>query len=190
MLTDKELKQLFKIFKIKCRGIYLKDELKPVETEEGFYIYNLDSKTKPVMSTSLGTHWTCSVGNDKQAMYFDSYGVVPPNEISYFLKLKYDKYMYNNYIIQDLNSTNCGFYCLGLALYVKENQATNPNLMQTCNEYINMFGDNARTNDVILRDFLYKMAKKHKVLNPATTTLLEKLKQKYDGADDLVQTIE
>lgn len=181
MLSDQELKQLCKLFHIKCKGIYLKDELKPITTNEGFYIYNLDSKNNPVVKTSLGTHWTCSVGNDTAVMYFDSYGVDPPNEIASFLKLKYDKYFYNNYIIQDLDSTNCGFYCLGLAVYVKDNQAKNPNLMQVCNDYINMFEDETKQNDVILKQYLYKMAKAKKILNPTTMKLLEKLNQTYNN---------
>ena len=179
MLTDKELKQLCKLFKIKCKGVYLKDELTNIRTQEGFYIYNLDSKSDPVMDTSLGTHWTCSVGNGEQVMYFDSYGVGPPNEISYFLKLKYGKFLYNNYIIQHLDSTNCGFYCLGLALYVKDKQTSNPNLLMTCNDYINMFEDNAKTNDTILRTYLYRTAKDKNLLKHPTARLLEKLNQSY-----------
>ncbi len=179
MLTDKELKQLCKLFKIKCKGVYLKDELASIRIQEGFYIYNLDSKSDPVVDTSLGTHWTCSVGNGEQVMYFDSYGVGPPNEISYFLKLKYGKFLYNNYIIQHLDSTNCGFFCLGLALYVKENQSSSPNLLMICNDYINMFEDNAKTNDIILRTYLYRTAKDKNLLKHPTAHLLEKLNQTY-----------
>jgi len=167
MLTDKELRTLFKWFGIKCKGIYLKDEVKSKAIKQGFYIYNLDSRTNPVLQNSLGTHWTCSVGNDRDTMYFDSYGVVPPTEIETFMKRKYGKYAYNNYIIQDLNSDDCGFYCLGLALFVKENQHKYSNLLQCCNEYISLFGDDAKKNDLILRKYINDVARKKNILEKA-----------------------
>lgn len=180
MLTDKELKELCGLFQIKCKGIYLKDQLKDKKISAGFYIYNLDSKHNPVLPSSLGTHWTCSIGNHKDVMYFDSYGVVPPNEISYFMRRKYGKFSYNNYIVQHLDSTNCGFFCLGLALYVKEHQRNNANMLYLCNEYINMFGDDAKKNDVILRNYLYSVARKKNV----SSVLLERANQKYKEAEE------
>lgn len=173
MLTDKELKALFKLFHIKCKGIHLKDEVKDKELKPGFYIYNLDSRKNPVQFESLGTHWTCSVGNDADVFYFDSYGAVPPTEIHMFMKKTYDRYGYNNYIIQDLKSEMCGWYCLGLALFIKENQKKYPNLLQCCNEYIDKFGDDAKNNDIILKKYINDIARNKKILGK--NKLLDKL---------------
>lgn len=158
MLTDGELKQLFKYYNVKCQGIFLKDKLKNKTIKQGFYVYNLDSANNPVSDTTLGTHWTCSVGNENHVVYFDSFGVLPPMEIHKFLKSDYPKYAYNNYIIQDISSTACGLYCLGLALFVKQFQTTYPNLIQCCNEYFNLFDDDAEKNDTILRKYLNDVA--------------------------------
>lgn len=174
MLTDNELEELFTLFDVKCKGISLKDELpkgNKKKIQSGFYIYNLDSRKSPVQQNSLGTHWTCSVGNDTNVFYFDSYAVVPPVEIAKFMKKRYGKFAYNNYIIQDLDSNLCGFYCLGLALFVKENQNTYSNLLQCCNEYINLFGDHAKANDKILRKYLNDIARKKNILAKATRLL-------------------
>ena len=65
MLSDKELKILLKTFGIKWKGIVLKDQLQNKTIHQGFYIYNLDSKSNPVQQNSLGTHWVCSVSNDQ-----------------------------------------------------------------------------------------------------------------------------
>ena len=174
MLTDGELKELFKWFNVTCQGIFLKDKLKNQTIKPGYYIYNLDSESKPVSSSSLGTHWTCSVGNDKHVVYFDSFGVLPPTEIHKFLKTNYTRYAYNNYIIQDISSTTCGLYCLGLALFVKQFQKTYPNLIQCCNEYFNLFDDDAEKNDVILRKYLSDVADSKGILEKVKKYLYKK----------------
>lgn len=164
MLTDKELKFLFKLFNIKCKGIYLKDQLINRKVKPGFYIYNLDSQSDPVQSNSLGTHWTCSVGNSTNVFYFDSYGVVPPQEIDDFMKLGYEKYAYNNYIIQGIDAESCGHFCLAFALFIKQNQ-TKGSFYVVCNDFINMFEDNPKKNDLILRKYLETIAKKKGIYN-------------------------
>lgn len=167
MLTDRELKYLFKLFHIKCKGIYLKDQLTNQKINPGFYIYNLDSRSDPVQQNSLGTHWSCSVGNPTNVFYFDSYGVVPPQEIDDFMKLRYEKYAYNNYIIQGIEAESCGHYCLAFALFIKENQRKG-SFYVICNDFINMFEDDTKKNDLILRKYLETIAKKkniyHKVV--------------------------
>jgi hypothetical protein len=164
MITDKELKLLFSAFGIKCQGIFLKDQLADKKIKQGYYIFNLDSKANPVQQNSLGTHWVSCVCNDKYAFYFDSYGVLPPTEIEKFIKTSYEKFAYNNYIIQDMESSACGHYCLALAIFVKVNQSKYPNnLFQCCNEFINMFGDDAKRNDSILRNYLASIGNNKKI---------------------------
>jgi len=166
MITDSELEELFDLYNVKCKGIHLKDSL-PKRAKAGFYIYNLDSKKHPVQQNSLGTHWTCSVGTKDAVFYFDSYGVICPTEIAKFLKQKYGKFYYNNYIIQDLNSDNCGYFCLGMSIFIKDNQQKYRNMLQCCNEYIMLFDDDAKKNDIILRKFLNDSARERNILEKA-----------------------
>lgn len=174
MITDQELQVLLNSFGIKCRGIFLKDQLLEKEIKQGFYIFNLDSKTNPVQKNNLGTHWVCCVCNDRHAFYFDSYGVLPPTEIEKFMKTRYDKYAYNNYIIQDMDSSACGHYCLALALFTKLNQSKYSNLLQCGNEFVNMFGDEAKQNDSILRNYLNSVGK-HKTFSRQVELLINRI---------------
>ena len=52
-----------------------------------------------------GTQWTCIIVEDKKSFYFDSFGGQPDK----FLLNKLTKpIIYQNYKIQDINSTLCG----------------------------------------------------------------------------------
>ena len=107
---------------------------------------------------SIGTHWICSVGSERACMYFDSYGSPCPQEIDKFIKAKYRQYGYNNFIIQDINATSCGWYCIAFALYVKLNQHKyKKDLLQCCNAFINMFGDDNKRNEGVLKTYLFSV---------------------------------
>ncbi len=174
MLTDADLRFILQCFGIKCQGIYLKDEL-PQQCKAGFYIYNLDSKSKPVTQGSLGTHWTCSLNSEDKCFYMDSYGVPCPTEIEQFLKARYDSIPRNNYIVQDINSDECGLFCIAVAVYIKDYQHSNNNkgLLHACNQFLLMFSDDAKKNDKIVKDYLKKMMTIMKVKrNKRLTTLI------------------
>jgi len=114
--------------------------------KDGNYIVNLES------SPSIGSHWTALIIRDDQAFYFDSYGAFPSMEIvKYVKKRKGIKFAFNNWIIQDLHSENCGSYCIALLLFLKLKKEHD--LFDGVNEYINMFVDNTKQNDVILREY-------------------------------------
>jgi hypothetical protein len=159
MLTDKQLKKLFSVFGITCKGIFLKDKL-PKKVQNGFYMFNLDSQNDPVNAGQCGTHWTCLVANDRDIFYYDSFGAVPPVEVESFIRTKYSQYGSNNWIIQDLNSEMCGWYCLCFALYIKENQEPRESLLSICNHFINQFGEDNKKNDVACQRIINNVARK------------------------------
>ena len=82
-------------------GIYLRDG--PFSSDIG--IVNLNP--------SKGTHWVCYI-NEK---YFDSYGCVPPKNLSKFIKKK-GYCLYSEYQIQK-NDSSCASYCLYI-IYLTE----------------------------------------------------------------------
>lgn len=92
------------------RGVFLRNELKdlkPRARECG--IVNLD--------IDKGTHWTAYRKNKDVVIYFDPFGIQPPQEvIEYF---KNNKIYYTTDQIQDLNSTICGQLCLVFLKYFK-----------------------------------------------------------------------
>ncbi len=88
--------------------------------------------------------------------YFDSFGAPPPNEIILFSKKRKSQHLlYSNWIIQDLKSENCGWYCLGFLLYMWKNRQ-NKNIKEVFNQFVNNFQDDTLRNDEILKQFFAK----------------------------------
>ena len=72
-----------------------------------FWIVNLDN------SLGEGTHWVlCSLLDNQEAVYFDSYGLPPPLEVIAFLKKYRKNIKYNTEDFQPINSSTCGYWCL------------------------------------------------------------------------------
>ena len=61
--------------------IVMKDELKNMKPINTNYIVNLESS-----SMGNGTHWMALKIENKDCVYFDSYGMLPPEEIITFCK--------------------------------------------------------------------------------------------------------
>ena len=49
--------------------------------------------------------------------YFDSFGLVPPNEVIKYVKTTNKNIIYNDLQIQNMNSILCGYYCI---YYIKK----------------------------------------------------------------------
>lgn len=143
-LSNFQLEQLAEELKVPLKYITMKNEL-PHHAENGNYIINFESAPLP------GSHWTALICKNSKAFYFDSFGQEPPNSILHFCKGK--QLYYNDTIIQDLNSNLYGFYCLGLFKHIS--QFKNVHLLNSCNDYINMFDDDKNeVNGEILKKYL------------------------------------
>ena len=163
-LTNFELITLCQFYNISLNGVYMKDEL-PSKNIIGNYIINLDS------SSGGGTHWCCFIETPKnECLYFDSFGCVPPEEVSKFIR---GKYGFNNWIIQDLSSHNCGFFCLGLLNHIK-NDISNGSIYDKANNYINLFKSNTKLNDTLLKQYFSTFLKPYKNCDILIKKLLKK----------------
>ena len=150
MLTNFDLENLAGFYKLPLIGIFMKNEM-PTKPVNGCYIINLQSSTQ-----GNGTHWTALFIYKKMSYYFDSFGAPPPNEIILFSKKrKLQHLLYSNWIIQDLKSENCGWYCLGFLLYMWKNRQ-NINIKEVFNQFVNNLQDDTLRNDEILRQFFAK----------------------------------
>jgi len=145
-LTNFEIISICKSYGIPLVGCFMKDEM-PKLRHDGNYIINLDS------SNHGGSHWTCLVIHGKDSISFDSFGCVPPTEVEKFI---HGKYGFNNWIIQDLKSTNCGFFCIGLFLYLKQHDG---NIFAIANNYVNLFQEDTKKSDSILKKYFSKQIK-------------------------------
>ena len=156
-ITNYQILDLCKFYDIPTKGVFMKDELKSIPAINGNYFINLDSST----TGRHGTHWTCLILNDKLGnVFFDSFGAIPSLEVIEFIKRsKLKSYGYNNWIIQDIHSQFCGFFCLGLFIYIKK-QLKDQNTISLANDYVNKFVDNTKQNDTILKTFFKEASKK------------------------------
>ena len=147
MLTNFDLEKIAKNYDVKLIGIYSKNELDKLPIENGNYIINLDD--------NIGSHWTALNINKNKGIYFDSFGCVPPQNVISFVKQKPNiKFGYNNFIIQDLESEKCGFYCIAFLLFL--NRSKNKDIYKATNDFIELFKDNTLENDEILKKYLLK----------------------------------
>lgn len=83
----------------------------------GCGIINLDSSKGP------GTHFTLwfNYPTADRVYYFDSFGVVPPTEISTWLKTSGKPTYYSSDHLQPIASKMCGKYCVFVAEKLAEN---------------------------------------------------------------------
>lgn len=94
-----------------------------------------------------GTHFVALVIRDGNAFYFDSFGCYPLDEVVSYCKHHHLKLGYNSYIVQNIESTNCGLFCFALFKYLGNTMSS---LYKNCNEFVDMFDDDTKHNDNIL----------------------------------------
>jgi hypothetical protein len=145
MISNFDLEKIARFYKLPLVSISMKDEL-PTKTKEGCYIVNMQSS-----SAGSGTHWVAFFFFKNICYYFDSFGASPPLEIINFIKKKKGSHLlFNNFIIQDLKSSNCGYFALAFLLYMYANREKS-NLKDVFNEFVNNFADDTTKNDGILK---------------------------------------
>ena len=101
------------------RGIYSRDALPPKMLKNEVGIINLDSQIGP------GTHWVAYRNGEKHAEYFDSFGLIMPNEVMNYLGTSGKKIFYSGDEIQERDSVLCGYWDL---YYLLERQRGVPML--------------------------------------------------------------
>ena len=147
MISNYELERLAKFYKLPLVTVCMKNEL-PDKPKEGCYIINMQSST-----AGSGTHWVAMFFWKNICYYFDSFGSPHPTEVIDFIKKKKGSHLFfNNFIIQDLKSGNCGYFALAFLLYMFQNRQKE-NLNNVFNEFVNHFVDNTKLNDDILKSF-------------------------------------
>lgn len=109
----------------------------------GYYIINLADSDKP------GTHWVALFIDNATKIYFDSYGMLAPEEVEEFLM---NDYYYNKKQIQSLQSGFCGIFCIAFLLAMHRlKKKTKNNYLQEYQRFINQFSDNPTKNLRILK---------------------------------------
>ncbi len=144
-ISNYEIEEICKRYDIPLTSVCMKDQLDVVQT--GFYIINLQS------SHENGSHWVALVCEANECCYFDSFGCVCPQAIQDILLQYYKRVPFNSFIIQDIKSSYCGYYCMLLGLYLKIHNRDRKSLIEKVNDYCNMFYDDTKKNGAVLKKF-------------------------------------
>ena len=163
MLTNYDLEELCDVYNVPLRGIYMKDML-PKKIQNGNYIINLESSNG---GQNNGTHWTCLVVRNKDTMFYDPYGAPPSIEIRNFVQQRKNAHLgFNNWVVQDLKSENCGYFVLSFLVHAGALRNKSPaKLYVRANNYINQFVDDTIRNDEMLRASFRKLGKAHPLIH-------------------------
>ena len=157
MLSNLDLENLCIHYKLPMQDICMKDEL-PAQVEDGNYILNLQNSKDKNGNYNVGSHWLGLIIKGNESCFFDSFGAPPAKEICDFIKKRRKCHLaYNNWVIQDLKSDNCGYYALSYLIFMNSENSLKTSLYAKFNNYLNQFGDDTIQNDAILKDFFRKM---------------------------------
>lgn len=146
MLSNFDIEKLSDRLKLPIVGVFSKNEL-PELHEVGSYYINLQNS-----DDGNGTHWTfAKIFDDGCSIYFDSFGLGQPKEVSRFLE-DFRPVFCNNRQIQDINTTQCGYYCLFCDYYLTHcRQFDDPR--EDYNNFLDLWSDNSRDNLTLLKEY-------------------------------------
>lgn len=115
MITNLELFEISKCLQILNFYVKMKDELEQIK-EIKFslsVIVNLNDSDK-----NINGHWCDIFIDDKQKIFFCSYGSPIPNEVKEFMmKIDSRLILTSDIQLQDFDYTDCGYWCI-LLLYL------------------------------------------------------------------------
>jgi hypothetical protein len=135
-LTNTDLQQLVKHYKIKnYHGAFVDDRM-PYKLLNGFYIINLDGHS----------HWTVLLKDKKDFFYFDSYGFVASEEV----EEQINEYIYSDIDLQDINSTSCGWFCIAWMNWMQ----THKDKKLAFANFLKLFTKDTKKNESILHRLL------------------------------------
>lgn len=145
-LTDKQIVDLTKKMNIPLGGVFFKDEIKDFDFNKSYFI-NMQDCADEKGQMNPGTHWVMfqvnKTPNGKiQPIYFDSYGMPPPQDIKDLVKKKTKLIIpHTNKDVQSLMNNACGFYCLALAHYINASKYRTGDLYSDVNNFLDIFDD-------------------------------------------------
>jgi hypothetical protein len=150
MLSDGDLEKLCGELDLPIVGVFSKNLL-PAQRSVGSYYINLQNS-----DDGAGTHWVFAKifpeqDGEHKAIYFDSFGIGLPKEVESFLK-PFNPVPYNNRQIQDLPTTQCGYYCLACD-YFTEKLRKNKDIEDDYENFLRYWSGNTKDNLTLLKDF-------------------------------------
>ena len=147
-LSNSDLYSICIKLKLKLNGIYMKDEI-PTDLKEGNYIINLQNHDES------GSHWTCFIKDKNNVYYYDSFGVVmPENAYRRFLKNVNNIYYIDKHD-QNLDATSCGWWCIAFLYFMNTTKGPMLNNMKKFDKKFN--NKNRIENEIDLKKYIDKI---------------------------------
>ena len=163
MLTDGQIKEIAPRMGIPLEWIGFKSDLPNKIKANRAYIVNLDNETDLDGDDNSGTHWTCFQVMDypngkKEAIYFDSYGISPPEIVKSRIKKSFGiTYVpYTTKDIQSLMSDVCGYYCMAFLHFINASPYRSGNLFDDVEKFLGMFLDLNKSYDFKHNEYILK----------------------------------
>lgn len=105
-ISSHEILKWMKYLKIKnFNGVFSRDQIQ-YQIKKGYYVINLDDSYGP------GTHWVVLYLKPDIIEFFDSFGLICPEEVIHLSNIVGLNYIYNSTQYQNLISVLCGYYCI------------------------------------------------------------------------------
>ena len=137
-LTNGEIDELVKHYKIKkYHGCFIDDKL-PSKLHNGYYVINLNGHS----------HWCCLMKDGKKYFYFDSYGFPASQEI----EEQIGEYIYSDNQLQHMESSSCGFFCIAWMLWMQNHKHKNKEIC--FNSFLTIFSKDPKKNERIIHKWL------------------------------------
>lgn len=164
MLTNEDIEKLAPKMGVKLGYVGFKDLL-PGKLQPGkFYVINLeDHQDQESLEMNDGSHWTCFYcrsyknGRGNEAVYFDSYGVEPPEELKKQMKRDFEC---NPYVVkknvQSLVSDSCGWYCMALGHFLFRDEFITNTLRQQVDNFLSLFLNLDENHDYHHNEYMLK----------------------------------
>ena len=176
-LTNTQLNDLAKRMGFKLEAVVFKSELKDMKLKHNVgFICNLEDEYDSDGERNDGSHYTCfqsnkNVNGKVENIYFDSYGIAPPEEVLDFLGVKHVPY--NTKDLQSLTAHTCGWYCLSFLYYINVYPERTKSLYDDCEHYTDLFLDlntnsDHKYNEYVLRHFFQSSNPKIRAANPVS----------------------
>jgi len=137
-LTNDELSQLVKHYKIKnYHGAFIDDRM-PSKLKNGYFVINLNGRS----------HWTVLLKDGYNFYYFDSYGFPASQEV----ENQIGEYIYSDLQLQHLNSSSCGYYVIAFMRFMQNHKHKDKKICYS--SFLKLFDKDPKKNEIILHELL------------------------------------
>jgi len=163
MITNFDIEQLSNKLDLPLIGVVNKDRLNDLPKTLGSYYINMQN-----FDEGDGTHWVYArlysdddrfvYDSDNEddykvvkCLYFDPFGLDMPKEVSEYFK-EYKPIAYSKKQIQNIRSTQCGWYCVACD-YELTHKPINGSYLEDYEEFLNLWSDNPEENLKLLKAY-------------------------------------